>query len=80
MLFPGSEIGLDPKYSVSLPDKSASHVLKRPSAERLKGKEPPPPRSLYDILGVYIGGPSGRRLGTDGHSQDKYQHFADFIL
>lgn len=35
--------------------------------------------SLEDILGVYTGGPGGRRRGQPGHSEDDYLNFLDLI-
>lgn len=72
--------GWSPKYACSSSDGALTYLLKRPSLERLKGREMPPPRTLHEILGVDSGGPHGRRLNTDGHSRAKYYHFADFIL
>ena len=54
-------------------DGSGYYILKRAN------RDTPPPRTLMDILGVYEGGPSGRRLGEPGHSVDFYVSFLDFI-
>lgn len=54
-------------------DGSGYYILKRTN------RDTPPPRDLADILGVYEGGPSGRRLGEPGHSEDVYLSFLDFI-
>jgi serine/threonine protein kinase len=70
----------DRRHVCSLPDNSASFLLKLPTSEKLRGKDVAPARSLHEILGVTMGGPHGRRLNTDGHNQEKYLHFADFIM
>jgi hypothetical protein len=54
-------------------DNSACYVLKRPN------RDMPPPRSLQEILGVYTGGPSGRRLGEVNHNSTRYEEFLDFV-
>ena len=63
-------------------DKLYAYVLRRPVATGTgagKGREAPPKRMLEDILGVYTGGPNGRRKGEPGHTVEKYLEFADFI-
>jgi len=54
-------------------DGSGYYILKRAN------RDTPPSRDLSEILGVYEGGPSGRRLGEPGHSEDVYLSFLDFI-
>lgn len=44
-----------------------------------KYKEPGQ-RKLHDILGVEVGGPSGRRAGEAGHLEQDYLKFKDLIL
>lgn len=39
----------------------------------------PKPRSLDEIIGVYSGGPGGRRLGESGHTVQIYELFYDFV-
>jgi dual specificity tyrosine-phosphorylation-regulated kinase 1 len=64
----------DLNCQVTSPHTGTTYILKRqPKADR------PPPRTLSDILGVYSGGPHGRRLGEAGHSTDKYLEFLDFV-
>jgi len=58
----------------ALPDGTAYYVLKRPPQ-----KDAPKPRPLHEIIGVYTGGPHGRRLGEAGHTEDKYLEFISFI-
>jgi dual specificity tyrosine-phosphorylation-regulated kinase 1 len=65
----------DPTRTLQSSDKKFVYVLKRPQSNR----EAPKPRSLADIVGVYTGGPSGRRREESGHTQDKYLEFLDFI-
>jgi dual specificity tyrosine-phosphorylation-regulated kinase 1 len=36
-------------------------------------------KSLRTIIGVDMGGPSGRRNGENGHSLEHYEAFSDFI-
>ena len=57
-------------------DNSYAYVLLRPA---FRPRDAPPKRKLEDIIGVYTGGPSSRRLGEEGHSLDKYEEFYDFI-
>ncbi|CAM6031308.1 unnamed protein product, partial [Sphagnum compactum] len=57
-----------------LTDHSAVYVLKRPAR-----KDMPKPRSLVEILGVYMGGPPGRQRGDEHHSEERYLEFLDFI-
>lgn len=42
-------------------------------------RERPQRKSLEDIIGVYKGGPHGRRAGEQGHSEASYLLFLDFI-
>lgn len=42
-------------------------------------REAPRQQSLADIIGAYIGGPFGRRRDHDGHTEDKYVEFLEFI-
>jgi dual specificity tyrosine-phosphorylation-regulated kinase 1 len=55
-------------------EENVTYVLKRPN------RDLPKPRSLSDIIGVYIGGPSKRRLGEPNHSPEHYEEFLDFIM
>eukprot|EP01039_Chlorochromonas_danica_P002125 gene2125-2319_t len=54
-------------------DSRTCYVLKRPN------KNLPAPRKLQDVLGVYSGGPGGRRLNEAGHEPSRYEQFLDFI-
>ena len=36
-------------------------------------------RTLEEIIGVYSGGPGGRRRGQPGHEESTYRHFVDLI-
>jgi hypothetical protein len=56
-------------------DKLGVFALKRPANNR----DAPRSRTLADIIGVYSGGPHGRRKEEAGHTQDKYLEFLDFI-
>lgn len=49
------------------------YVLKRPL------KDLPKPRTLADIIGVYTGGPGGRRKTEADHTPQKYEEFLDFV-
>jgi hypothetical protein len=75
----GSDIEPSPdcdlRCTCATADGRVIYVLKRPQNNR----EAPKPRSLEEIIGVYGGGPHGRRRGENGHSQDKYQEFLSFI-
>mmetsp|Transcript_18241 Transcript_18241/g.30647 ORF Transcript_18241/g.30647 Transcript_18241/m.30647 type:complete len:544 (+) Transcript_18241:275-1906(+) len=53
----------------------AYYVLKRPH----RGDNIPKPRKLEEILGVYTGGPGGKRAGEADHSPQKYLEFLDFV-
>lgn len=57
-------------------DRSFVYILKRPA---VRPRDMPPKRALEEVLGVYMGGPGGRRRGEPGHSEDKYIEFCDFI-
>lgn len=76
-IFPGEEPRLpstaDLNCIISDPTDTSMYVLKRP------GRDNPPPRTLEEIIGVYTGGPSGRRAGEPGHSIAKYEEFLDFV-
>lgn len=51
------------------------YVLKRP-----KNRPLPVERStLQTILGVTSGGPGGRRMGEEGHSETDYREFHSFV-
>lgn len=63
-----------PLYSAELSDGSGYFVLKRPPS-----RDAPNPRTLEDIVGLYIGGPYGRRGGEQGHSQADYESFLRFV-
>jgi hypothetical protein len=65
----------DLRCTCATADGRVIYVLKRPQNNR----EAPKPRSLADIIGVYTGGPHGRRKGENGHTQDKYLEFLSFI-
>jgi hypothetical protein len=49
------------------------YILKRPN------KDNPKPRSLAEIIGVYNGGPNGRRSGDSDHTPKQYEGFLDFV-
>ena len=57
-------------------DNTYMYVLRRP---RNWTKDAQRPRVLEEIIGVNTGGPSGRRLGEAGHSEEHYLEFVDFI-
>eukprot|EP00607_Mallomonas_marina_P000411 CAMPEP_0182437694 /NCGR_PEP_ID=MMETSP1167-20130531/85223_1 /TAXON_ID=2988 /ORGANISM="Mallomonas Sp, Strain CCMP3275" /LENGTH=424 /DNA_ID=CAMNT_0024630709 /DNA_START=958 /DNA_END=2232 /DNA_ORIENTATION=- len=57
-------------------DGSFAYVLRRPAN---RPRDAPPKRRLEDIIGVFTGGPSSRRLGEPGHSREVYEEFIDFI-
>lgn len=63
----------DLKFIVYEEDRSACYVLKRPN------KDMPAQRKLADILGVYSGGPGGRRANEPNHDPARYEEFLDFI-
>jgi hypothetical protein len=63
----------DLNCTVADDSESCLYVLKRPN------RELPRPRVLSDIIGVYTGGPSKRRLGEPNHSQENYEEFLDFV-
>lgn len=63
----------DPNCKVYSDDKTYCYILKRPNSEI------PPKRNLESILGVYSGGPGGRRTGEIGHTVENYLEFLDFI-
>ena len=64
----------DPNCSIQSSDGRSVYFLRRPP-----NRDQPAPRSLADVIGVYIGGPTSRRQGESGHSEDKYLEFLDFI-
>eukprot|EP01031_Cornospumella_fuschlensis_P034545 gene34545-41826_t len=74
---PGSESTLPASCDLSctlLDEKNnVLYVLKRPH------RDMPKPRKLQDILGVYTGGPAGRRAGEPNHTVERYEEFLDFI-
>ena len=64
----------DPSHRVDVdPEGKVYYVLKRIQ------REAPRQQSLADIIGVYIGGPYGRRRDHDGHTEDRYLEFLNFI-
>lgn len=63
----------DPLCTVLDPLENALYVLKRPN------KDMPRPRKLHEIIGVYSGGPSGRRAGEPNHNEPRYLEFLDFV-
>lgn len=64
----------DKSHIVHEEDGQSYYVLKRPN------KEMPKPRTLEEILGVYTGGPAGRRSDEPvEHSPEKYLEFLDFV-
>ena len=62
------------KYVFSEDEKHV-YFMRRP-----KDRDQPPSRNLADIIGVYTQGPQGRRKDEDGHTEEKYTEFLDFIL
>lgn len=75
-------LGMPPKHILDQAHKArkyfdkvgeSSYVLRKPKDNR-KYKVPGA-RRLHDILGVEVGGPSGRRLGEPGHSVSDYLKF-----
>uniref|UniRef100_A0A1B6KQA7 dual-specificity kinase n=1 Tax=Graphocephala atropunctata TaxID=36148 RepID=A0A1B6KQA7_9HEMI len=66
------------KYFDKVPGLAGSYVLRKPKDGR-KYKQPGS-RRLHDILGVEVGGPSGRRLGEPGHAVSDYLKFKDLIF
>lgn len=59
------------KYFDKLSD--GSYVMKK--SKDGKKYRSPSTRRLHDILGVEVGGPSGRRIGEPGHSVAEYLKF-----
>ena len=76
-VLPGEEHTLpstcDLNCKVYDPIDNVFFVLKRPN------KDHPPPRKLQEIIGVYTGGPSGRRANEPGHAPVKYLEYLNFI-
>lgn len=56
------------------PVENVLYVLKRPN------RDMPAPRRLDEIIGVYSGGPGGRRAGEPNHGVPRYEEFLDFVL
>ena len=53
--------------------------MKGKDDENKKKREKIVARNLEDIIGVYTGGPQGRRKDESGHGVDVYLQFADLI-
>ena len=64
----------DPAHRVNVDAEGAVYYLLRRTQ-----REAPRQQSLADIIGAYIGGPFGRRKDHDGHTEDKYVEFLEFI-
>lgn len=65
----------DPECNALSSDGRYVYFLRRPP-----NRDQPARRTLADIIGVYTFGPTSRRRGESGHSEDKYLEFLDFIL
>lgn len=63
----------DPSCSVFDEAEGYCYVLKRPN------KNLPKQRKLSDVIGVYTGGPNGRRAGDKDHEEERYLEFLDFV-
>lgn len=64
----------DPLHVVSVDSEGKVYfILKRPS------REAPRQQALKDIIGVTVGGPYSRRRGDEGHTEERYLEFLDFI-
>jgi len=60
--------------------KRFGRVASGSGAESTRERDTTPhPRTLESILGVYSGGPAGRRRDEQGHSVEKYTEFLDYI-
>lgn len=74
---PGDESSVpalcDRNCTVYDPVENYKYVLKRPN------RDMPAPRLLVDIIGVYTGGPGGRRAGEPNHGPQKYEEFLNFV-
>lgn len=65
----------DPTKSVLSSDQSAYYVMKKPKSF----SSLPRTRPLEQVLGVYDGGPGGRRAGDSQHDRASYLQFASLI-
>ena len=73
---PAKEV--DMNFSVSIDsDGLAVYALRRPKIP--DGATPPRQGSLSEIIGVTTGGPFGRRRDQEGHMEERYIEFLDFI-
>jgi hypothetical protein len=73
---PAKEV--DMNFSVSIDsDGLAVYALRRPKIP--DGATPPRQGSLSEIIGVTTGGPFGRRRDQEGHTEERYIEFLDFI-
>jgi len=76
-------MGLPPEYMVLRSPKAkrffSFHKKGDGFTYQLKRCQSWKPRSLRDILGVDTGGPSGRRLGEEGHSSQHYTSFLHLV-
>uniref|UniRef100_A0A0N4ZZJ6 Dual specificity tyrosine-phosphorylation-regulated kinase mbk-1 n=1 Tax=Parastrongyloides trichosuri TaxID=131310 RepID=A0A0N4ZZJ6_PARTI len=78
-------IGMPPKEMLDIAPKTKrffekdAHGNYKRRLMKHRVYKPPGSRTLNDVLGVNIGGPSGRRLGEPGHSIEDYKKFVDLV-
>ena len=65
----------DPTKSILSLDQTVYYVMKKPKSFSTL----PQTRTLEKVLGVYDGGPGGRRTGEPHHDRANYLQFASLI-
>jgi dual specificity tyrosine-phosphorylation-regulated kinase 1 len=79
-----SILGMPPAHLIQKSPKKHKFFFFDTATQTYKIKLPPaatqiPVRSLQEIIGVYSGGPGGRRLNQPGHSAQDYLYFYDLV-
>jgi hypothetical protein len=59
-------------------DGSVAYLLRR-GTNRTIPADSNKPKTLEEVIGVYIGGPFGRRKDEVGHTVERYLEFFDLV-